>query len=77
MLKNEINQEVKNIVNLMGQQVSFISSLKVENNVYSEEIKGTVTDIALSLDGTHSISVDSGDYFILSDLLEFQILTDC
>ena len=30
----------------MGQQVSFISSLKVKDKFYTEEIKGTVTDIS-------------------------------
>ena len=74
-MKNiEINQEVTNIVSLMGKQVSFISSLKVEDKSYTEEIKGIVTDISLSLSGKHSISVDGGDYFLLSELLEFQLL---
>lgn len=74
-MKNiEINQEVTNIISLMGKQVSFISSLKVEDKFYTEEIKGIVTDISLSLSGQHSISVDGGDYFLLSELLEFQLL---
>jgi len=74
-MKNiEINQEVTNIVSLMGKQVSFISSLRVEDKFYTEEIKGIVTDISLSLSGQHSISVDGGDYFLLSELLEFQLL---
>ena len=63
MLKDQINQDFKDIVSLMGQQVSFISSLKVEDKFYTEEIKGTVTDISLSLSGQHSISVD-GDCFL-------------
>lgn len=74
MLKDQINQDFKDIVSLMGQQVSFISSLKVEDKFYRKEIKGTVTDISLSLSGQHSISVDRGDYFLLSELLEFQLL---
>jgi hypothetical protein len=74
-MKNiEINQEITNIISLMGKQVSFISSLKVEDKSYTEEIKGIVTDISLSLSGKHSISVDGGDYFLLSELLEFQLL---
>ena len=74
-MKNiEINQEITNIISLMGKQVSFISSLKVEDKFYTEEIKGIVTDISLSLSGKHSISVDGGDYFLLSELLEFQLL---
>lgn len=74
MLKDQTNQYFKDIVSLMGQQVSFISSLKVEDKFYTEEIKGTVTDISLSLSGQHSISVDGSDFFLLSELLEFQLL---
>jgi len=74
MLKDQTNQDLKDIVSLMGQQVSFIRSLKVEDKFYTEEIKGTVTDISLSLSGQHSISVDDGDFFLLSKLLEFQLL---
>lgn len=74
MLKDQINQDFKDIVSLMGKQVSFISSLKVEDKFYTKQIKGTVTDISLSLSGHHSISVDRSDYFLLSELLEFQLL---
>ena len=74
MLKDQTNQDFKDIVSLMGQQVSFIISLKVEDKFYTEEIKGTVTYISLSLSGQHSISVDDGDCFLLSELLEFQLL---
>ena len=74
MLKDQTNQDFKDIVSLMGQKVSFIISSKVQDEFYTEEIKGTVTDISLSLSGQHSISVDGGDYFLLSQLLEFQLL---
>ena len=74
MLKDQTNQDFKDIVSLMGQKVSFISSSKVQDEFYTEEIKGTVTDISLSLSGQHSISVDVGDFFLLSELLEFQLL---
>ena len=74
MLKDQTNQDFKDIVSLMGQKVSFIRSLKVQDEFYTEEIKGTVTDISLSLSGQHSISVDGGDCFLLSELLEFQLL---
>ena len=74
MLKDQTNQDFKDIVSLMGQKVSFIRSLKVQDEFYAEEIKGTVTDISLSLSGQHSISVDDGDCFLLSELLEFQLL---
>ena len=74
MLKDQTNQDFKDIVSLMGQKVSFISSSGVQDEFYTEEIKGTVTDISLSLSGQHSISVDGSDFFLLSELLEFQLL---
>ena len=63
MLKDQTNQDFKDIVSLMGQKVSFICSLGVQDEFYTEEIKGAVTDISLSLSGKHSISVDHGDFF--------------
>jgi hypothetical protein len=74
MLKDQTNQDFKDIVSLMGQKVSFISSSGVQDEFYTEEIRGTVTDISLSLSGQHSISVDGSDFFLLSELLEFQLL---
>ena len=71
MLKDQTNQDFKDIVSLMGQKVSFISS---SGEFYTEEIKGTVTDISLSLSGQHSICVDGVGSFLLSELLEFQLL---
>ena len=70
MLKDQTNQDFKDIVSLMGQQVSFIRSLK-QDKFYTEEIKGTVTDISLSLSGQHSISVDHGDFFFYLSCLNF------
>ena len=74
-MKNiEINQDVKSIVSLMGKQVSFVDNIKIDDEFYSKQIEGQITDIVLSLDGNHQISVEGGDFFVLSDLLEFQIL---
>ena len=58
----------------MGEQVSFVRNFKVEDEFLSEEVQGQVTDIVLSLDGNHQVSVEGGDFFVLSDLLEFQVL---
>ena len=74
MLKDQTNQDFKDIVSLMGQKVSFIISSKVQDEFYTEEIKGTVTDISLSLSGQHSFCVDGVGSFLLSELLEFQLL---
>ena len=74
-MKNiEINQELVNIISLMGKQVSFVDNIKIDGEFYSKQIEGQITDIVLSLDGNHQISVEGGDFFVLSDLLEFQIL---
>lgn len=74
-MKNiEINQELVSIISLMGKQVSFVDNMKIDGEFYSKQIQGQVTDIVLSLDGNHQISVEGGDFFVLSDLLEFQVL---
>lgn len=74
-MKNiEINQELVNIISLIGKQVSFVDNIKIDGEFYSKQIEGQITDIVLSLDGNHQISVEGGDFFVLSDLLEFQIL---
>ena len=74
MKNSKINQELENIINLMGEDVSFVYNIKVQDKFHSEKIQGQVTDIILSLDGNHQISVDGGEYFVLADLLEFQLL---
>ena len=74
-MKNiEINQDVINIVSLMGKQVSFVNNIKIEDKFHSDQIQGQITDIVLSLDGNHQVSVEGGDFFVLSELTEFKIL---
>ena len=48
--------------------------LKLKMNFFSEQVQGQVTDIVLSLDGNHQVSVEGGDFFLFSDLVEFQVL---
>ena len=64
MKKSKINQELESIINLMGEQVSFVRNFKVEDEFLSEEVQGQVTDIVLSLDGNHQVSVEGGDFFL-------------
>lgn len=64
---------MQNIVELLGKSVSFITTTKVDNNIFVREEKGVVTDVVLSLDGNHQISLDQGDFHTLSEVLEFQI----
>ena len=74
MKKSKINQQLEYIINLMGQQVSFVRNVKVKDEFLSEQVQGQVTDILLSLDGEHQVSVEGGDFFLFSDLLEFHVL---
>lgn len=64
---------MQNIVELLGKSVSFITSTKVDNKIFVREEKGVVTDVVLNLDGNHQISLDQGDFYTLSEVLEFQI----
>jgi proteasome assembly chaperone (PAC2) family protein len=65
---------MKQVIDLMGKNVNFTNNIKVENVFYSKKIEGMVTDILLSLDGNHQVAVDNGDFFVLSDLLDFKVI---
>jgi len=65
---------MKQVIDLMGKNVSFTNNTKVENIFHSENIQGMVTDIILSLDGNHQVAVENGEFFVLSDLLDFKVL---
>lgn len=65
---------MQQVIDLLGKNVNFIRNIKLKQDFISENIKGMVTDVVLSLDGNHQISVEHGDFFVLSDLLEFKIL---
>ena len=73
MKNSKINQELENIINLMGEDVSFVHNIKVQDKFYSKKIQGQVTDIVLSLDGNHQISIEGGDFFVISDV-DFKVL---
>ena len=65
---------MKQVIDLMGKNVSFTNNIKVENVFHSEKIEGMVTDVLLSLDGNHQVAVENGDFFVLSDLVDFKVL---
>ena len=65
---------MKQVIDLLGKNVNFISNAKFKQDFISENIKGMVTDVVLSLDGNHQISVEHGDFYLLSELTEFKIL---
>jgi len=69
MKNSKINQELENIINLMGEDVSF----EFQDKYHSQKIQGQVTDIVLSLDGNHQFSIEGGDFFVISDV-DFKVL---
>ena len=72
MKKSKINQQLEYIINLMGEQVSFVRNVKVKDEFLSEQVQGQVTDIVLSLDGEHQVSVEGGDFFLFLICLNFR-----
>lgn len=67
-----------NALELLGKEVSFQYHRKVEITdtsfiTYSEMFKGTITNLVLSLNSEPEISIDDSNFFVLSELTEFQI----
>ena len=58
------------IIDLLGKTVKFVHT---ENERFFEE-QGQITEIVLSLSGEHQISINNNDFYILKNLLEFEIL---
>ena len=73
MKNSKINQELENIINLMGEHVSFVENRKVEGKSFTQNIEGQVTDIVVSLDGNHQFSIEGGDFFVIADV-DFKVL---
>ena len=69
MKNSKINQELEDIINLMGEDVSF----EFQDKYHSQKIQGQVTDIVLSFDGNHQFSIEGGDFFVISDV-DFKVL---
>lgn len=66
------------VLSLLGKEVSFQYDRKIEITntsfiTYSEKLKGTVTNLVISLNSEPEISINYGDFFVLSELLDFQI----
>ena len=62
--------EDENIIDLLGKTVKFVHT---ENERFFEE-QGQITEIVLSLSGEHQISINNNDFYILKNLLEFEIV---
>ena len=58
------------IIDLLGKSVKFVHT---ENDHFFEE-QGQITEIVLSLSGKHEISINNDEFYILSNLLEFEII---
>ena len=74
MKNSKINQELENIINLMGEHVSFVKNVKISGQFLSQKIEGKLTHIVLDLHGDYQFSVDDGDFYSFSELTEFKIL---
>lgn len=58
------------IIDLLGKTVKFVHT---EEERFFEE-QGQITEIVLSLSGKHEISINNDEFYILSNLLEFEII---
>ena len=50
-----------------------VKFVHTENDHFFEE-QGQITEIVLSLSGEHQISLNNDEFYILSNLLEFEII---
>ena len=58
------------IIDLLGKTVKFVHT--EEERFFEEE--GQITENVLSLSGEHQISINNDEFYILSDLLELEIV---
>lgn len=61
---------MKQVIELLGKTVKFVHT---ENGHFFEE-QGKVTEVLLSLNGQNQISIDEKELYLLSDLLELEVL---
>ena len=61
---------MKQVIELLGKTVKFVHT---ENGHFFEE-QGKVTEVLLSLSGENRIAIDEKDLYVLSELLEFEIV---
>lgn len=67
------------VLEMLGKDVSFIHERKVELTdssfiTFTENFTGTVTNVVLSLTSGPEISINDGDFYSLSDLLDFKFI---
>ena len=61
---------MKQVIELLGKTVKFVHT---ENGHFFEE-QGKVTEVLLSLSGENRIALDEQELYLLSDLLELEIV---
>ena len=61
---------MKQVIELLGKTVKFVHT----GNAHFFEEQGQITEIVLSLSGEHQISINNDDFYILKNLLEFEIV---
>ena len=59
------------IIDLLGKTVKFIHT---ENGHFFEEQGKVITEVLLSLSGENRIALDEQELYLLSDLLELEIV---
>ena len=67
------------VLEMLGKDVSFIYERKIQLTdssftIVTENFAGTVTNVVLSFTSEPEISINDGDFYSLSELLDFKIL---
>ena len=67
------------VFEMLGKEVSFIIERKVDLTeksfvTYSYKFSGIVTNVILGLTSEPEISINDGDFYILSRLVDFKII---
>ena len=67
------------VLEMLGKDVSFIYERKIQLTdssfiTFTENFTGTVTNVVLSFTNEPEISINDGDFYSLSELLDFKIL---
>ena len=67
------------VLEMLGKDVSFIYERKIELTdssfiTFTENFTGTVTNVLLSLTSGPEISINDGDFYSLSELLDFKMV---
>lgn len=66
------------VLEMLGKDVSFIIERKVDLTeksfvTFSEKFSGIVTNVTLGLTSEPEISINDGDFYVLSKLIDFKL----